>query len=264
MLPPDRAFRILDGAQPVPVQAMERRSEGTYWALWARDVPPLGFKILRIETSDQPRAKEAPGADSLTLENDFYKLALDADKGAIKSLVDKETGKELADPGAAWGLGQCIYETMPGRRDFKPGGFKRTSVRNVTVKPGASGPIWKSLLLTADLDGCATNNGVRAEIRLYDTEKRIELRFAVRKLPIRSPEAVYVALPFQSPNSKMLYEAQGGCVGPARTRSPARPRTGRRCKASWPSAAPTVRSSWAASRRRWCNWAISTWANGSR
>ena len=220
MLPPDRAFRILDGAQPVAVQAMERRSEGTYWALWVRDVPPLGFKILRIETSDQPRAKETPGADSLTLENQFYKLTLDADKGAIKSLVDKETGKELADPGAAWGLGQCIYETMPGRRDFKPSSFKRTSVRNVAVKPGASGPIWKSLLLTADLDGCATNSGVRAEIRLYDTEKRIELRFAVRKLPIRSPEAVYVALPFQSPNSQMLYEAQGGCVRPGEDQIP--------------------------------------------
>jgi hypothetical protein len=55
---------------------------------------------------------------------------------------------------------------------------------------------------------------VRVEIRLYETEKRIELRYAIRKLPIRSPEAVYVSLPFQAPNSKMLYEAQGGCVTP--------------------------------------------------
>ena len=220
MLPPDREFRILDGTQPVPVQAMEPRSEGTYWALWVRDVPPLGFKILRIETSDQPRAKETPGTNSLTLENEFYKLALDPDKGAIKSLVDKETGQELVDQTAAWGLGQCIYETMPHRRDMKPDMFNRTSVRNVTVKPGASGPIWKSLLLTADLDGCATNNGVRAEIRLYDTEKRIELRFAVRKLPIPSPEALYVALPFQAPNSKMLYEAQGGGVTPGEDQIP--------------------------------------------
>ena len=220
MLPPDRAFRILDGAQPIPVQAMERRSEGTYWALWVRDVPPLGYKILRIETSDQPRAKETPGSDSLTLENDFYKLVLDADKGAIKSLLDKETGRELVDQSAAWGLGQCIYETMPGRRDFKPDSFKRTPAGHVTVKPGAGGPIWHSLLITADLDGCATNNGVRAEIRLYDTEKRVELRFAIRKLPIPSPEAVYVALPFQAPNSKMLYEAQGGCVTPGEDQIP--------------------------------------------
>ncbi len=214
MLPPDREFRILDGAQVVSVQAMERRSEGTYWALWVRDVPPLGFKILRIETISKPRAKETPGTNSLTLENEFYRLTLDSEKGAIKSLVDKETGRELVDQAAAWGLGQCIDETMPDRRDMKPDLFKRTSVRNVTVKPGARGPIWQSLLVTAGLDGCATNNGVRTEIRLYDTEKRIELRFAVRKLPIPSPEALYVALPFQAPNSSMLYEAQGGCVTP--------------------------------------------------
>jgi alpha-mannosidase len=128
--------------------------------------------------------------------------------------VDKETDQELVDQTAAWSLGQCIYETMPNRHDMKPDVFKRTSVRNVTSKPGASGPIWQSLLLTAGLDGCATNNGLRTEIRLYDTEKRIELRFAVRKLPVPSPEALYVALPFQAPNSKMLYEAQGGCVTP--------------------------------------------------
>jgi len=214
MLPPDREFRILDGTKPVAAQAMERRSEGTYWALWVRDVPPLGFKILRIESSKQPREKPVPAAESLTLENEFYKLTLDADKGAVKSLVDKETGQELVDQTAAWQLGQCIYETTTSRRSLKPDGFTRTSMRDVQVKPGANGPIWKSLLVTGGLDGCATNNGVRAEIRLYETEKRVELRFAVRKLPIPSPEALYVALPFQSPNSKMLYEAQGGCVTP--------------------------------------------------
>jgi alpha-mannosidase len=55
---------------------------------------------------------------------------------------------------------------------------------------------------------------VRAEIRLYDTEKRVELHFALRKLPIPTPESVYVALPFQAPDSRMLYEAQGGLVTP--------------------------------------------------
>ena len=44
MLPPDRAFRILDGAQPVAVQAMERRSEGTYWALWVTGGAAAGLQ----------------------------------------------------------------------------------------------------------------------------------------------------------------------------------------------------------------------------
>jgi len=214
MLPLDREFRLLDGSGSVLAQPMERRAEGAYWALWVRDVPPLGFKILRLETTDQPRANQKPADASLTLENPFYKLTVDPEKGAIRSLMDKETGQELVDQQAAWGLGQCLYETMPANRDMKPGVFQRSSLRNVKVNPGANGPIWRSLLLTADLDGCTTNHGVRVEIRLYDTDKRLELHFNIRKLPITTPESVYVALPFHAPDSQMLYEAQGGCVTP--------------------------------------------------
>ena len=220
ILPPDREFRILDGADPVPAQEMEHRPDGTYWALWVKDIPPLACKILRLEASDTKRAKEPRAKNNAGLENAFYKLTLDPVKGSIQSLRDKETGAELVDPGANWGFGQCVYETMPERRDMKPESFKRAPWRNVKVKPGAGGPIWQSLRLSADLDGCATNKGVEAEIRLYDTEKRVELHFAIRKLPVPTPEAVYVTLPFQSPHGKLLYEGQGGLVTPGETQLP--------------------------------------------
>ena len=75
--------------------------------------------------------------------------------------------------------------------------------------------------LSADLDGCATNNGVQAEIRLYDTEKRVELHFAIRKLPVPTPEAVYVTLPFQSPERQdALRRRRAGCVTPGETQIP--------------------------------------------
>jgi alpha-mannosidase len=61
---------------------------------------------------------------------------------------------------------------------------------------------------------------VQAEIRLYDPEKRIELHFALRKLPVPAPESVYVALPFQSAGGKMLYEGQGGFVTPGENQIP--------------------------------------------
>jgi alpha-mannosidase len=214
ILPSDRQFRIVDGAQTVPAQAMERRTEGTYWALWVSDVPSFGLKILRIEVGDQPLPRETPGPDSVTLENAFYSLKFAPDKGAIQSLVDKETGQELVDQQATWGFGQCFYETMPANREMKPEVFKRTAQGRATVKPGARGPIWQSLHISADLEGCSTNNGLRGEIRLFETEKRIELHFAIRKLPVRTPESIYVALPFNAPGSVMLYEAQGGLVRP--------------------------------------------------
>jgi hypothetical protein len=220
ILPPDREFRILDGADSVLAQETERRTEGTYWALWVKDIPPMACKILRLEAGDKKRAKEASAKDSVSLENAFYKLTLDPVKGSIQSLRDKETGAELIDPGANWGFGQCVYETMPANREMKPEVFKRTAWHNVKASPGAVGPIWHSLHLNADLDGCATNKGAQVEIRLYDTEKRVELHFAIRKLPVPTPEAVYVTLPFQSADGKLLYEGQGGLVTPGEGQIP--------------------------------------------
>ena len=55
---------------------------------------------------------------------------------------------------------------------------------------------------------------------MYDTEKRVELHFDIRKLPVPTPEAVYVTLPFQSPDAKLLYEGQGGLVTPGETQIP--------------------------------------------
>jgi len=55
---------------------------------------------------------------------------------------------------------------------------------------------------------------------LYDTEKRIELHYTLRKLPVLTPESVYVAFPFHAPDSKMLYEAQGGLVTPGEDQIP--------------------------------------------
>lgn len=214
LLPADRACRLFDGAEPVLAQEMERRAEGTYWALWVKDVPPMGFKILRLEASSDPRPAAPAQAEGTGMENSFYRLTADATRGAIKSLIDKETGAELVDAAAAWGLGQCLRETMPANREIKPGVFERTPLRNVKVHTGAAGPVWRSLVVEGDLDGCATNRGVRAEFRLYEAEKRIELHYAVRKLPVASPESIYVALPFHAPESRMLYEAQGGLVTP--------------------------------------------------
>lgn len=219
ILPADREVRILDGTEPVAAQPMERRTEGTYWALWVRDVPAFGAKQLRIETTSAARQDPAP-ATPPALENAFYRLTVDPARGAITSLIDKQDGRELVDAQAPWSLGQCVYETLPDNREMKPEAFRRGTVRNVELRPGAGGPIWRSLRIAADLDGAATNRGLHAEIRLYDTEKRLELHYRLRKLPVASPESVYVALPFAGADATVLYEAQGGPVVPGRDQIP--------------------------------------------
>ncbi len=223
ILPPENEFRIVDleTGEAVSAQRMNRRSEGTYWALWVKDVPSFGYKILRLEAGKSKRADEkSVPADATTLENSFYKLSVDAARGAVQSLIDKETGEELVDANANWGLGQCVYESLSSGRDMKSEAFRRVSVRNVKVESGARGPVWRSLVVNADLDGCATEKGVRTEIRLYDADKRVELHLTLRKLPVRNAEAVYVTFPFRAPDSELLYEAQGGLVVPGKDQLP--------------------------------------------
>lgn len=222
ILPHDKEFRLVDAAtgETIPAQAQQTRAEGTYWGLWIKDVPPLGYKTVRIEVSAKPRVVPPEPEPPLVLENKYYRLTIDARKGAIQSWVDKATGRELVDETCEWGLGQCVYETLPKGRDFVREDFKRKPWRNVRVEKGANGPVWKSVWLAADLDGCADKNGVRAEIRLYEMEKRVELHYAMRKLPVSTAEAVYVAFPFKAPGSQIEYEGQGGTVIPGQGQIP--------------------------------------------
>ena len=215
MLPPDREFRIVDAetGEAVPTQALNHRSEGAYWALWTRNIPALGYRLFRIETTNRPRAAEITAA-ATNLENAFYELRVDPRKGAVSRLVDKETGLDLVDGTAPWGFGQLFHETLTQKRDFVADRFRRTAWTNITVQPGAQGAVWKSVVLAGSLQGCAEKNGARVEIRLYQTEKRVEFHWSIRKLPVPQAEAVYVAFPFAPGDGQIAYEAQGGIVRP--------------------------------------------------
>lgn len=215
ILPPDREFRIVDAetGQTAPAQALSRRSEGTYWALWTRNIPALGYRLFRIETTDRPRAAQST-AQVTRLENDFYELVVDPEQGAVARLLDKGTGSNLVDPAAPWGFGQLLYETLTEKRDFVPERFRRTAWTGIGVQPGVQGPVWKSIVLTGQLPGCAGKNGARVEIRLYESEKRVEFHWQIRKVPVVQAEAVYVIFPFAPRDGQIAYEAQGGLMRP--------------------------------------------------
>jgi hypothetical protein len=223
ILPKDAAYRIVDGAtgREVPAQPMKSRAEGTYWALWVNQVPSLGFKTLTIEPREGARAADPVlEIKDQVLENEFYKLTLDPEKG-VKSLIEKSSGAELVDAQSPWLLGQCVYETMKGKRDkMSPEVYQRAAWKNLKIEPGANGRVWRSAVIHADMEGCATNHGLALEIRLYNTAKRIEFHYNIRKEPLTQPEAVYVAFPFNAPSFSVAYEAQGGMVVPGEQQIP--------------------------------------------
>lgn len=223
ILPTNREFQIVNAVtgKDAPAQLLRSRAEGSYWALWVEDIPALGYSTYRIEVGS-PQQKREPKIDvnPILMTNSHYALMLDPETAAVKSLIDKATGHELVDDQSEWKLGQLIYESLTGGREFYPDAFTRSSLRNITIKNGADGPIWKSRLVFADLDGCAEPGGAKCEIRLFKTEKRIEFQFIIRKKPVTGAEAVYVAFPFRLPDGTIVYEAQGGFVTPGDNQIP--------------------------------------------
>jgi alpha-mannosidase len=224
VLPKDRQFRIVDDQdKEVPAQLVQSRAEGNYWALWVNNVPPLGYTAYRVITMDAARKEEKTFTPGDTVENGYFRIVLDRSKGAIKSIYDRQIGRELLDPARSWQLGEFIYEKLGDRSSMEVhrlGKHTRTGLTRVHFKPGVDGPIWQSVMLSGASDGFAGDEGVTCEIRFFKTMKRIDLAFKGRKLPVNDPEAVYVAFPFMLQDGKLHFEAQGGMVVPGENQIP--------------------------------------------
>lgn len=219
ILPPGKDFRLYDeNGKDVSAQKSFSRADGTYWNFWLEDIPAFGFRTYRLEiqTTDRSPPKTWEPQENL-MENEFYRLKFDLDTGAIISLVDKQSQKQLIDTECPWHLGQFIHETISNRSQlerFRLVSCSRQGVKKVIRNRGVNGPIWNSLFFSGETDTAVTGKPLEWEIRLYNTAKRLELHYSLVKKNITEPEAIYVAFPILSPGGHILYETIGGNVIP--------------------------------------------------
>src|SRR5574340_550327 len=103
--PPPRALRDAATGTLVPVEA-----DAGKLRFVARDVPPLGYRTYAF-AGQAARAKSQLGSDEKlrVIENEFFRVTLDPARGGIASLLDKASGRELADTGDA-AFGQYVHE----------------------------------------------------------------------------------------------------------------------------------------------------------
>ena len=224
IIPENEVFTITgpDGNE-LSWQVKERRTEGAYYELWVEDVPPMGYLTLQINVGLKSQGTPPPGPG---FENEFYSVTVDPFRGVITRIFDKELGKDLVDVHDSLSLGHFIYEELANRyelerltesnRDtlYKPLSLERTELSNIHMIKQENGSIYQSISLHGDMPVCADNRGVQIEIRLYHKQKKIELHYSMVKLPVFTPEGVYVAFPFKLDGGKLAFEAQGGVVYP--------------------------------------------------
>lgn len=225
IVPEDKTFTISGpGGEEIPWQVYERRMEGAYYGLWVEDVPAMGYLTLQVNVGEESKAVKPPRLPGF--ENDYYSVTLDPEQGIITGIYDKALKLELVDRHDSLSLGHFIYEELANRHDlerltqsnrdtvYRPLDMLRTELSNIRVNKQVNGSIYQSIFLQGDMPVCAGRRGVEIEIRLYHYQKKLEMHYRMVKLPVYTPEAVYVSFPFKLDGGKLAFEAQGGVVYP--------------------------------------------------
>lgn len=195
--------------QPIPVQVISQGANTSRVLFRAEDVPAVGYRTYLLKP-DSTAAKPVERPLDKTIENRFYRVELDPATGAVRSVVDKELGKEIVDPDSPYHLGEFLYVTT----DKTPGGADRFVVhpasqgRLVSIEQTQEGLV--AHLISTDVK----TPQISATITLSNSVKGILFEEELDKTATTDDEAVYFAFPFAMSHPQFQYEIQNGVVDP--------------------------------------------------
>ena len=209
-------FQIVDSAtkQPVPVEITNSGENTSRAHFWAEDVPAVGYKTYLL-LRQQPETTTAADAPAV-MENQFYRVELDSSTGAVRSLFDKQLGRELVDAASPYRLGEYLYVTTDhaarSADRFVVHGANEGKLVSVEQTPDGI----TAHLLTVDVN----TPRIESTITLSSHEKKLSFTEDVDKTQTKSDEAVYFAFPFAMSHPEFQYEIQNAAVNPARDMYP--------------------------------------------
>ncbi len=223
-----KGFEIVDLAthQTVPYQVLAVSGNEQRVRFLAQNVPSVGYRCYAIQRM-LSAPTNLPGVSGNIMENAYYRVVLDPQSGAVKSIFDKQLAKELVNAASPYRFDQYLYVTGG---DTPPRNSLLYSDRNLppaalTVHAAANGRLLSITRapfgLVARLESSALNTPrIDSEIILFNDEKKIEFIDRVRKRPVYAKEGVYFAFPLAMDHPQFRYELQNGYVNPARDQLP--------------------------------------------
>ncbi len=182
----------------------------------ASDVPAFGYKLFRVEpgTASQASPFEV-GADSIA--NEFYAVRFDRTTGAVRSIVEKSTGRELIDAKAPYLANQMIYVHRNERESRE--GFEHSPTKARRME-GVKGPVRAEFTVWIDDD--KTQAAIRQTVVLYAGLKRIDFVNRLEHARVlfsknyedRYKDNIFYAFPFAVAAGQGRAEYAGGVVRP--------------------------------------------------
>jgi len=234
-----RGEGLMDTAtgKTVPLELIRRDPDESYDRVrfWVDFVPALGYHSYQVT----PSSTATPGLYlpvSNVVENEFYRVTVDAARGGIASIFDKQLGQELVDTKSPYALDQYVYagyghegSSLIEQRTRYNSTLLQYSVAlphpDLDVSAAGKGRVvsvrrmpWGTVL---ELHSSAVHTpSIKTEVRLFDREKRLELVNTIQKEAVKAPEGVYIAFPFAARQPVVRYEIQNAWVDPLRDQLP--------------------------------------------
>ena len=224
------ALKPVDGNEVLPVA-----SHGTELEFTARDVPAMGYRTYVPVKAELPPSPLRADADSATLVSPFFTAVLDPARGAVRSLIDRRSGRELVEPG----FGEYLYERFDAdqvndyadayikvdhgwRLDFvKPGlpsarqaPYRAARARNFQLRFEQT-PVSIIAVMEAPA-GDGVPHAVTTRLLLYRDRPFADVEITLHDKPLDPwPEAGWLCLPFKVNEPRFRLGRLGNIVDPA-------------------------------------------------
>jgi hypothetical protein len=209
----------------------------------ARNLPPLGYRTYIPAEGESPKAVSADAA-AQCIENELLRVTLDPARCGIKSIIDKQTGRELVNAGSPYALGQYLYERFdrdqglrhahdyvtyrprqePGEIDAqsKPGlpSAKEHPYRAATASDASIEIMSDATSATAVLKAAPRGiivDATQLRVTLHAGEPWLDLEWSIaQKKPDPWPEGGWLCFPLRADAPQFRLARLGSIVDPAK------------------------------------------------
>ena len=224
-LPNGRELVDKTTGQSVPCEVLSTGKNYHRVRFMAADVPAMGYKAytLKETKSDPPKAASTMVS---TLVSPYYRVVLDPQTGAVRSIFDKQLNKELVNASSPYRFDQYVYVTGADRLPNRLVQYRSVSPLPQLAPHAAAGGRLVSVFKTpfgteARMLSSAVNTPrIETTVLLFNHQKKIEFINRIRKKEVFTREGVYFAFPFAMPHPEFHYEIQNGDVDPAKDMLP--------------------------------------------
>ena len=215
-------------------------NQGNILRFVAKYVPSSGYTTYVPAPAPKTQDGLKPVADekSGTIENEFFKIRIDREKGSIASITDKKSGREMVDQDSEYGFGQYLYERFSrketnayidsylkvrlswgisefGRPNLDATPYRRVSGGKANITCSSDDISAKAFLSFKQESGNPHNYSI--SYTLYKNLPYIEINWFIDgKQAEPWPEAGWLSFPFKVGNPQFKVGRLGAVVDPSK------------------------------------------------